>query len=229
MLRLLLASVAAAVLAFPVDAANLPLKAPLPPPTPACTTASCTGFYFGADIGNSTGTSNILTAPLTGIATNGMLFAGHAGYELYTGNFVASAEGFVSYDFNQNFGIAGIGGLQKNISYGFLAGVGVNLATTFGIGVTQPQATIPVPQSLLQSLMAPQVKFGYCNRHQQGAVCSGLQVQALIANNWTFDGKWLNLQYNNGTADATGLVAAMGVSQKTENLFLFGVSRHFAY
>lgn len=199
------------------------------PPAPSCTVTSCTGWYIGADIGNSTGTSNLVTAPLTGIATNGMIFGAHGGFEFYTGNFVASLEGFGTLDFDQNFGIPGVGGLKQEATYGFLGGVGVNLASTFGLGVTGNSPTIPVPQQFLSSLMSPQVKVGWVNRHGQGALASGLQAQALIATNWTFDAKWLNLQYNNSTADSSGMISTVGVSQKTENLFLFGVSRHFSY
>jgi hypothetical protein len=206
----------------------MPVKAPVMPAY-SCTVQSCTGWFVGADVGNSTGTANIISAPLTtGIAANGMMAGVHGGFELYTGNFAASAQVFGTFDFDQNAAIGGLIGLKQEATYGGLVGVGYNLATAFGLGVTNSAPTIPVPQSLLQSLMAPQVLVGYVNRHDQGALASGLQVQALIANNWTFDGKWLNLQYNNSPADATGPLAMPGVtvSQKTENIFLFGVSWH---
>jgi hypothetical protein len=229
MKKFLLASTCLLLLASSnAEAADMAVKAPVAPRY-SCSITDCNGFYFGADVGNSTGTSNLITAPLVGgIANNGMLAGLHGGYELYNANFVASAELFGTFDFNQNFGMAGIGGLKQEGSYGVLFGVGANLASTFGLGVTGNAPTIPVPQTLLQSLMSPQVKVGYVNRHGQGALASGLQVQALIATNWTFDGKWLNLQYNSNAADSTGLASTVGVTQRTENIFLFGVSKHFA-
>ena len=209
----------AALLIQPARAADMPLKAPALS-APICTISQCSGWYLGGNVVNTGGNFDVVGSGLTGLASNGLMFGGQAGYEFWNGSWFAAAELDAEYDITSNMPAGGGLGFGNSGQYalGGQVKLGYALANLFGAGATGSAAPT-LPQQLANALISPYIAVGAWDRPWGVGLATGAGVQALIATNWTLDAEYLHINYNNAQVNPI-------VSEQTENLFLLALSRH---
>ena len=206
------------------QAANLaPAPAPAaaaPAPDP-CTQANCSGWYVGANLVNDGANFDVIGSGLSGLASNGLMFGGQFGAQFWNGQWFAALEGDTEYALTLNAPSNTGLGTKNSYAIGAQVKLGYSLAQLFG-AATSGNAAPSLPAQLQNALISPYIAVGVWDRPWGAGLATGAGVQALLAQNWTLDAEYLHVNYNNAAINAN-------VSEQTENLFLLGVSRHFAF
>src|SRR5579862_9291627 len=100
--RFLAALIAASGLAgasAPALSTDMPAKAQAAAPIPTCTITQCSGWYLGGHVEGLGSNADILGSGIqSSIFAGGAGLGGHAGYQLWNGNFFAAAEIGGTYD-----------------------------------------------------------------------------------------------------------------------------------
>lgn len=211
--------IGALVFGAPVYAQTAAKAAPAAPDP--CTQSSCTTWYVGGNLVNTGGNFDVIGSGLSGLASNGLMFGGDLGAQFWNGQWFAAIEADAEYELTLN--APNNTGLGTGNSYA-LAGqvkLGYSLAELFGASTAG--ATVPtLPSALQNALISPYIAVGVWDRPWGAGLATGAGVQGLIAQDWTIDAEYLHVNYANATINPN-------VSEQTENLFMVGLNRHFAF
>jgi hypothetical protein len=221
-MKKLLISVGVALLSVSAQAADLAVKAPANPfysSTP-CVAGSCSGWYAGFGlVGEGT------NADIIGSGLNNSVFAAggaikvQAGYQLWSGQFLAGIEGSVGYSFitpaNQVLvaptpvtapTLVGLHSGSKFIGMEIVK-LGYNFFPSAASAPTSPSqspVSLIVPANFLAA-STPYLAFGGLQRNGKNMWVSGVGVDTVIAAGWTSTAKYLYAPAVNGLP-ATNLV-----------------------
>lgn len=199
---------AAALLASPAFAADLPVKAPLFASAPTCTLNGCTGWHADFGVYNSGTGINVLN--LAELSSNGTSFNLGGGYQYFDGKYWLGGRVDVGYDLTNGggFGIGNLTGHQ-------MVELGGNLFGAFGL---QPPQTNGFLTTLTSAV--PTADIGVCEHGPAVGMCVGATLHYLLSNAVELDVGYINANY--GTTNV-----APGTNITVDNTLWFGGRYHF--
>jgi len=197
--------IAAALLAAPAFAADLPVKSPAYLPAQSCLAAgNCNGAYATFGVSGDADLGGVLT----GGANNGLGLAFGGGYQYWQGQVIAGVELTGGYQ----FGTAGNSGTATStqfvkLGYNFFP----STATAAPAAQQNPFVGL-VPANLLAN-STPSLLFGGAYGHGVEKAAVGMEIDTVIAAGWSTAFQYYNAPSVKGQAD--------------ENVFRIMVQRHF--
>jgi hypothetical protein len=225
LLRLLaaLAALAGIAGAASATAADLPAKAvPVKAPyVSTCTVQNCTGFYLGAHVEGEGSNADIL-----GSGINGSIFASgaglglHGGYQLWNGNFFASAEVGGTWYTGTQSAVGSVIGIDQRWSVDYVAKLGYGLNGLFNGPPAPSQGPVNVIQTLNAAMISPYFIVGGRTRaHNLNGLVTGGGIEYTLGGGYNAFAEYRHVNYN-VTIDGV-------VNVSTENSVTAGVNRKF--
>ncbi len=192
MKRLLMIAIAAASLAAPAAAADMPLKAPLFNPLAAAApldmVAGWSGFYGGVDV-YATGTG-VNLADLGALTAGGNAIGATVGWETYNGMYLFGARAGGSYDMMT----PGLASFSDHAGWHAGVVIGANLYQALGINFTSSGVTGVFPGILAKGI--PYMAIEACGHNRQNGECTSVGMEFVIPNSrLTIHGEYVNGQY----------------------------------
>jgi hypothetical protein len=199
----------------PVDASGNAVVATAKVP---CSPTLCYGFEIGGTFAGTVTSLNVIGQGISGsFAGGGQSLGVTADYKYFNGTFLFQPTLTAAYTVNGSPVIAGYSAPKYMLAA--LMKFGTPFSTFFPSAA--PVSTTGFSSTLLASVLTPYLQVGLVVRPWGTGFASGAGIMGRIADQWTWDFSYVNVQYTGSNS------VAPGQTLPQENLGMFTVSRIF--
>ena len=200
---------------LPADANANPVMATARVP---CSPTLCYGFEIGGTFAGTVTSLNVIGQGINGsLAGGGQSLGVTVDYKYFNGTFLFQPTLTAAYTVNGSPVVAGYSAPKYMVAA--LMKFGTPFSTFFP--ASSPVNTSGFSSTLLASVLTPYFQVGLVDRPWGVGFASGAGIMGRIADQWTWDFSYVNVQYTGSNT------AAPGQTIPQENLGLFTVSRIF--